>query len=228
MAFIRETGGAAADNTTVTSTGLTFTLGIAPGVDFALMAVGWEASTTVANPSVTWDGTTMSLVAKASGNTSAFHLGVFQLPHPTITGAVRANFAASVTYISLVRRLFLGTTKVSTVTIVTTTGASTQLGIAVSSGPPFSWVFAAIAGTVTSTAHTFTTAHSSMDSFGIFAGDNYSAYTGVNESSAESLLWNSSAESTFVAVGFALDPEVNLMGVTVPRIVLHFNVILGD
>ncbi len=233
MTLITHVG--TANGIRLNSSGITFT--VFPNVNeggIAIILAGWVGET-VNSPAVTWDGSSATLISAIAGNDDTLKLGLYSFSDPTTAfgvgnAQVAMSFDTTVSFIIYGVASFSGTTVISTATITYTTGASTLIGTTVSGVTPFSYLFAAVAGTRSTNAVSFTTAHSSMISIvGTFGATTNLGWTmAYSKSLSGPLTWNSSAESSFVAIGFALDPEASIVDITPGRITPHFHVVLED
>ena len=124
---------------------------------------------------------------------------------------------------------FTGTTAISTATIVVTTGASTLLETTVNSVTPFAYPFFSVFGTAPGTSNTFSTAYSTMTQIYQTVDNNIFSAMGYSSQLLDRLGWNSTVSaSSFIGVGFSLDPEASVINITPGKIVSHFHVVLED
>ena len=205
-------------------TGTTFfVLPFTSGNGLVIITVGWESPEAVDNPAVIWEGSSALLITTASGNNNTFHLAAFYVPDVTTSfQELSITFDTTVSFAFRSVMAFTGTTAISTATIVTSTGASTLIGTTVRGVAPFSYQFAVAMGTRSSANSSFSVHSSMIQVHGSYPSTTIARVAAYSKSLSEQLVWNSTAESSFVSIGFSLDPEVVIEEVTPDRVALHF------
>jgi len=239
--------------------GTTFTM--APGVTTGGIAIigVFSRGADSAPSSVTWDGVAATLLSSGTVQEDSSHylnLHLYSVEPTTVAGAdigeVSVTFPSTMSQIYVNVACFYGTTFVSTATIVTSTGTSTNPGVSISSGAGLSMTLGYTGWAAVSSAYpplTFTypttkenSSFYQWDADGISeigqSSHNTIIRSGWHGSSEQKIAWEQvvygggvpstvPVSVTYVAAGFTLDPQYELFTdqyrqATAHNLLIHF------
>ena len=169
----------------------------------ALVAVCWRGNTTGPNVSVTYGGTTATLVNFA--NLSVASASIFSFPNPPNAAAtVTANVTTAVLSMGITVATYTGASTLVANTSIATSAASSIQGTTIINGTTNSWCFAA--GSALSTVtKAITSSATQRSQFITNEGTSaHQMFSGDQASSQANIIWTGGAGNSGAWVGIAI------------------------